>query len=70
VLRNKKANVLRKLFSLLALLILLPFHKIGDKIVWKKVRENLGGRLKVLVSGGSTMPISIDTFFEKIGLDK
>jgi len=47
----------------------LPFHKIGDKIVWKKVRENLGGRLKVLVSGGSTMPISIDTFFEKIGLN-
>ena len=69
VLRNRKANVLRKLFSLLALLILFPFHKIGDKIVWKKVRENLGGRLKVLVSGGSTMPISIDAFFEKIGLN-
>lgn len=69
MLRDRKTNVLEKLFSLLALILLLPFHKIGDKIIWQKVRQNLGGRLKVLVSGGSTMPKVIDTFFEKIGLN-
>ena len=67
--RDKKANILEKLVSLLALSLLLPFYKIGDKIIWKKVRDNLGGRLKVLVSGGSTMPKIIDSFFEKIGLN-
>jgi long-chain acyl-CoA synthetase len=69
VLRDRKANLLEKLVSLVTFLLLFPFYKIGDKIIWKKVRDNLGGRLKVLVSGGSTMPKLIDSFFEKIGLN-
>ena len=32
------------------------------------IRNGLGGRLKVLVSGGSSLPLSVETFFELIGL--
>lgn len=69
MIRDKKPNILQKFFSFLSLVLLTPFYKVGDKIIWKKVRENLGGRLKVLVSGGSTMPKAIDFFFQQIGLN-
>ena len=31
-------------------------------------RQNLGGRLKVMVSGGSALPLHIESFFDMAGL--
>eukprot|EP01042_Synura_sphagnicola_P000823 gene823-915_t len=53
--------------GLLALL-LWPLHRLADKIVWSKIRDSLGGRLKVLVSGGSALPSYIDSFFSLTGI--
>ena len=33
-----------------------------------KHRSSLGGRLKAIISGGATLPLATDVFFDKIGL--
>lgn len=58
---------LRLLAGLLAAL-LWPLHTLGDLLVWSKVRASLGGRLKVIVSGGSLLPLSVERFFDMAGL--
>ncbi len=42
--------------------------KIADKIVFKKIRQRFGGRLKGAVSGSATMNVEISHFFNDIGI--
>ena len=48
---------------------LTPLACVGDKLVWSKVRQGLGGRIKCLVSGGSKLPVALDDFFEMAGIN-
>jgi len=48
--------------------ILLPLHKLGEKLVYAKVREATGGRIKQVFSGGGALPRHIDDFFQIIGV--
>jgi len=43
-------------------------YKIGDFLVFKKIKANLGGRLRLTVSGGATLNERIARFFYKIGV--
>ncbi|MDZ8189699.1 MAG: long-chain fatty acid--CoA ligase [Nostoc sp. ChiSLP02] len=47
---------------------LLPLHKLGEKLVYAKVREATGGQVKQMISGGGALPRHIDNFFEIIGV--
>lgn len=67
--RPAPVKLVLALASLVALTLLKPLAAVGDKLVWSKVRAGLGGRIKVLVSGGSLMPTRIDDFFESIRLN-
>lgn len=49
--------------------VLKPFHMVGTKIVWSKVQEGFGGRVKVIISGGSALAGSLETFYETAGLN-
>jgi long-chain acyl-CoA synthetase len=42
--------------------------KIADAIVFKKIRERFGGRLKGSISGSATMNVEISHFFSDIGV--
>lgn len=46
----------------------LPLGAAADKLVWSKIREGVGGRVKVIVSGGSSLPSFLEDFFEMAGL--
>ncbi|QSV66915.1 MAG: AMP-binding protein [Aphanizomenon flos-aquae DEX188] len=48
---------------------LLPFHAIGQKLVYTKVREATGGNIKHVISGGGALPGYIDNFFEIVGVE-
>lgn len=48
--------------------LLYPIYKLFDAIVFKKVRENFGGRLRFFVGGGALLDIELQRFFYAIGI--
>ncbi len=48
---------------------LLPLHLLGGKLVYGKVREATGGKIKQMISGGGALPRHIDNFFEIVGVE-
>ncbi|MEB3220290.1 MAG: long-chain fatty acid--CoA ligase [Nostocales cyanobacterium 94392] len=47
---------------------LSPLQALAEKIVYSKVREATGGRVKQLISGGGALAKHIDDFYEIIGV--
>ncbi len=43
--------------------------RIADKLVYKEIRESMGGELYMLVSGGATIQPRLTRFFSCVGLD-
>jgi long-chain acyl-CoA synthetase len=41
---------------------------ISDRLVFAKIRENLGGRIRYVVSGSAPLPTTIAEFFQGVGL--
>lgn len=62
------ASSINRFVAKLISLTLLPFHALGEKLVYGKVREATGGKFKQVISGGGALPRHIDTFFEIIGV--
>lgn len=48
--------------------LLWPLHAIGVQLVYKKVRQATGGKLKYAISGGGSLAMHIETFLEIVGL--
>lgn len=46
----------------------LPLKLAAEKLVWGKIRDGVGGRVKVVVSGGSSLPSFLEDFFEMAGV--
>ncbi|MBD2362857.1 AMP-binding protein [Anabaena minutissima FACHB-250] len=49
--------------------VLFPLHALGERLVYAKVREATGGRIKLVISGGGALPRHIDNFFEIVGVE-
>jgi long-chain acyl-CoA synthetase len=49
--------------------LLAPLHVLGDRLVYTKVRDALGGQFKVSVSGGGSLAMHIENFFEIVGIN-
>jgi long-chain acyl-CoA synthetase len=49
-------------------LVLRNQHKLADKLVFSKIKEKTGGRLKFLISGGGALPKNVGEFFGNIGI--
>jgi long-chain acyl-CoA synthetase len=62
------ASGFERLAANILALILYPLHTLGGKLVYGKVREATGGRIKHMISGGGALARHIDEFFEIIGV--
>jgi len=45
-----------------------PMYRLYDKILFSKIRENFGGKLKFFVGGGALLDIELQRFFYAIGI--
>lgn len=43
-------------------------QKIADRLVFSKIKEKTGGRLKFMISGGAALPQNIGEFFGNLGI--
>ncbi len=68
-LNHLHASSLEKFTAKIVALSLSPFHALGERLVYAKVREAVGGRMKHVITGGGALPRHIDNFFEIIGVE-
>ena len=59
---------LEKISATIQSALLSPLHALADKIVYQKVREATGGKLQTIVSGGGSLAMHLENFFEIVGL--
>lgn len=48
---------------------LAPIHALADRLVYKQVREATGGRIKQVISGGGSLAMHLENFFEIVGVE-
>ncbi len=66
---KKRNKFLDGLAGFLPFVLLWPLHKIGDALVFKKLRAKFGGRLSIAISGGGALQKEIDDFYRAVGLN-
>ncbi|MEY3678887.1 MAG: hypothetical protein RI924_1028 [Bacteroidota bacterium] len=49
-------------------LLLSMQQKLAEKLVFSKIKEKTGGRLKFMISGGAALPKNIGEFFGNLGI--
>eukprot|EP00934_Nitzschia_sp_Nitz4_P006360 Nitzschia sp. Nitz4//scaffold53_size117307//109906//112242//NITZ4_003785-RA/size117307-processed-gene-0.142-mRNA-1//1//CDS//3329554250//6350//frame0 len=67
VVAGKPPTPLQKLWSRIKIASLAPLNKIGDILVWKKVQQGFGGKLKSMIVGGSAMAGALEQFYAAAG---
>ena len=65
---SKRNRFIDMTVSLIPLIVLTPFKKLGDLLVFSKLKNKLGGRFKAGISGGGALPSHIDKFFRAVGI--
>ncbi|ARV62345.1 long-chain fatty acid--CoA ligase [Nostocales cyanobacterium HT-58-2] len=68
-LENLNPSMVEQLAANIQATALFPLHALGERLVYAKVREATGGRIKQVISGGGALPKHIDNFFEIIGVE-
>lgn len=66
---NLKPSGLQRLLAQLQVLLLGPLHHLGDRIVYTKIRQAMGGQFKLSFSGGGSLAMHLETFFESVGIE-
>ena len=65
---NLKPSPRERLTAGLTAAILAPLHILGDRLVYQKIRSEIGPKLKQLICGGGSLSRHLDNFYEIIGI--
>lgn len=65
---TRRSRILDFLMGIIPFLLLWPLKALGSVLVFKKIREKLGGRFRFTVSGGGALPPHVDKFFGAAGI--
>mgnify|MGYP005839396597 CR=1 FL=1 len=66
---NLRPDLLTKSTNGLLVALLYPLHKLGDRLVYSRVRQATGGRLELVVSGGGSIADHLEDFYEIVGIN-
>lgn len=50
-------------------ILLSPLHFLGEMIVYKKIQQATGGKVKQLICGGGSLAQHLEDFFEIVGIE-
>jgi len=65
---QKRSRVVDAVAAFVPLVLLTPFRMLGNALVFKSLKERLGGRFVAGVSGGGALPPYVDKFFQAAGI--
>lgn len=65
---SKRNRFIDIIVSIIPLIVLTPLQKLGEVLVFNKLKGKLGGRFKAGISGGGALPSHIDKFFRAVGI--
>lgn len=65
---DKRIGALDVLLGIIPLILLAPLRGLGELLVFKTIKEKLGGRYVAGISGGGALPGYVDTFFQAVGI--
>eukprot|EP00188_Purpureofilum_apyrenoidigerum_P000726 Plantae.Rhodophyta-Purpureofilum_apyrenoidigerum.ctg13434.p1 GENE.Plantae.Rhodophyta-Purpureofilum_apyrenoidigerum.ctg13434~~Plantae.Rhodophyta-Purpureofilum_apyrenoidigerum.ctg13434.p1 ORF type:complete len:337 (+),score=57.71 Plantae.Rhodophyta-Purpureofilum_apyrenoidigerum.ctg13434:3-1013(+) len=63
------SSVSKKIASLILVMLLYPLYCLAQMLVWKKIRDGVGGRHKGSICGGGKIAAHLEDFFEAAKLD-
>ncbi len=63
-----RIRFLDALLSIVPLILLAPFNILGQVLVFRKIKNRLGGKFRFGVSGGGALPPHVDDFFSAVGI--
>ncbi len=66
--KNPLILILEKIVSLFVIISLFIPNLLGNLLVFSKIRQKTGGKVKGLISGGGALPEFVDKFFSSIGI--
>jgi len=66
---KKRSRVLDFIVGIIPFILLWPLHKLGDKLVYSKIRAKFGGRIHIAISGGGALQSDVDNFYRAIGFN-
>ena len=66
---KKRNKFFDALCGIIPMILLWPLHKLGDVLVYKKIRAKFGGRINIAISGGGALQKDVDDFYRAIGLN-
>ncbi|MDJ0687232.1 MAG: long-chain fatty acid--CoA ligase [Xenococcaceae cyanobacterium MO_188.B32] len=67
-LEHLDASATERIKARLQASLLAPLHSLGSKIVYQKVRDAVGGNVKLFVSGGGSLAKHLDNFYEIVDI--
>jgi long-chain acyl-CoA synthetase len=62
-------SLTQKIIAAVQVALLWPAHQVAERLVYQKVRQATGGNLKYVISGGGSLAMHLDTFFEIAGIN-
>ncbi|MGF1537847.1 MAG: AMP-dependent synthetase/ligase [Elainellaceae cyanobacterium] len=68
-LNHQSSSPLEKAQAALSAAALYPLHQLGNRLVYAKVREAVGGEVNYLISGGGSLAKHLDLFYEIVGVE-
>ncbi len=65
---DHRSRLLEILASFLPFILLAPLYALGNLLVFRKIKDKLGGRFIAGISGGGALPPAVDRFFDALGV--
>ncbi|MFA5570081.1 MAG: long-chain fatty acid--CoA ligase [Sphaerochaetaceae bacterium] len=65
---KKRVYLLDLLIGIIPFILLAPFKALGNVLVFNSIKKKFGTNFRAGVSGGGSLPTSVDRFFKAIGI--